>query len=217
MNKADGDDIEPRFCECKPTRPIYMDGAVSEVEPGVMWCECRGRAQVTLDAELLLKSFPFDVQSANIIIEAYLYDVDELVWVPVPSISAGLIPPQGRGGVPGWDIASTSATVSEEEYPIFNETYSRLKLSLRLARIPDFYISKYVWGVVFLVAMALLVLLVPGNEPDRLGFVQSSFLGIVSWQFVIVSSTPVTGCAFAARPSSRTLSPASTPTFLTRP
>lgn len=41
--------------------------------------------------------------------------------------------------------------------------------------------------------MALLVLFVPGDEPDRLGFVQSSFLGIVSWQFILVSSTPVTG------------------------
>lgn len=42
-------------------------------------------------------------------------------------------------------------------------------------------------------SMALLVLFVPGHEPDRLGFVQSSFLGIVSWQFILVSSTPVTG------------------------
>ena len=41
--------------------------------------------------------------------------------------------------------------------------------------------------------MALMVLFVPGDEPDRLGFVQSSFLGIVSWQFILVSSTPVTG------------------------
>jgi hypothetical protein len=53
--------------------------------------------------------------------------------------------------------------------------------------------NRYVWGIVFLVAMALLVLFVPGDEPDRLGFVQSSFLGIVSWQFILVSSTPVTG------------------------
>jgi hypothetical protein len=43
------------------------------------------------------------------------------------------------------------------------------------------------------VAMAFMVLFVPGDEPDRLGFVQSSFLGIVSWQFILVSSTPVTG------------------------
>ena len=53
--------------------------------------------------------------------------------------------------------------------------------------------NRYIWGVVFLVSMALLVLVVPGHEPDRLGFVQSSFLGIVSWQFILVSSTPVTG------------------------
>ena len=38
-----------------------------------------------------------------------------------------------------------------------------------------------------------MVLFVPGDEPDRLGFVQSSFLGIVSWQFILVTSTPVTG------------------------
>ncbi len=131
----------------------------------------------------------------------------------------------------GWNISTTGATVYIKDYPSLGESYTALKLSLRLVRIPDYYITRYVWGVVFLffsvthstqppppppnihsahpslssplithprktansVAMALLVLFVPGDEPDRLGFVQSSFLGIVSWQFILVSSTPVTG------------------------
>jgi hypothetical protein len=41
--------------------------------------------------------------------------------------------------------------------------------------------------------MALLTLFIPANEPDRLGFAQGSFLGIVAWQFVLVSATPPTG------------------------
>ena len=111
----------------------------------------------------------------------------------VASSVAGLYPPDGPAGIAGWNISSTKAEVSVHTYSNLKEAYSALQFSLRISRIPDYYVTRYVWGVVFLVAMALLVLFVPGDEPDRLGFVQSSFLGIVSWQFILVSSTPVTG------------------------
>ena len=176
MNKADGqDDLgEPNnICACTEDGPPPYVDSLSPTEAGGTWCSCQPRPQITLDAELLLKAFPFDLQNANVVIESTKHEASAVVWVPVGSATAGLLPPTGNEGISGWNITSTRAVTYVHNYTLFGESYAALKFSLRLARIPDYYITRYVWGVVFLVAMALLTLFVPGSEPDRLGFVQS--------------------------------------------
>ena len=190
MNKAGGD--APEYdCSCSADGPPrYVDALQGTAGT---WCTCTSRPQLELDAELLLKAFPWDVQKTSVTIESSSWQADNLKWVPVNTSLNGLYPPGGPAGVSGWMISAPRADVTIHEYTNLHEAYSALSFSLRLARIPDYYVTRYIWGVVFLVAMALLVLFVPGDEPDRLGFVQSSFLGIVSLQFILVSSTPVTG------------------------
>lgn len=155
-----------------------------------MWSLCQIRYQVFLDANLVLMDFPFDKQDAVISLESFLHQTTAMVLVRVPGMVKGLLPPND---VSGWMIYDTFATVVDHTYSMFGETYHTMHMGLRLKRNPDYYLSRIVWGVVFLVAMGFLVFFVPGEEPDRLGFAQSSFLGIVSWQFIIVSITPVTG------------------------
>ena len=94
--------------------------------------------------------------------------------------------------VPGWKIMGTEIRVIDQDYPMFGEKYSRLLLTLNLQRLPDYYISRYVWGVAFLVAMCFLTLCVPSEEADRFGMAQGSFLCIVSWEFILVTSAPPT-------------------------
>ena len=53
--------------------------------------------------------------------------------------------------------------------------------------------TSFVLGVGFLVVMAILVMMLNKEGSDRLGFVQTSFLGVVSWQFILVSTTPALG------------------------
>lgn len=196
INKNSEDSESDWFCYWQEADkvPVFMEKEVKiqEGKNGV-WSLCQVRRQVTLDADLLLKDFPFDTQNANIIIESLDKVEDQMHYLLVKGIEDGLIPPQGKEGVSGWTILDTHATTSSHSYSMFGEVYSQLKLSLVLQRQPAYYVTRYVWGVVFLVAMALLVLFVPGDVPDRLGFVQSSFLGIVSWQFILVTSAPVTG------------------------
>jgi len=157
-----------------------------------MWSQCQNRFQVFLDANLVLMEFPFDKQDAVITLESFLHQTTEMVIELVPGMTKGLIP-AGSTPVSGWQIYDQFAYVKDHPYTMFGETYHSLFMGLRLARQPDYYLSRIVWGCVFLVAMAFLTLFIPGEEPDRLGFAQSSFLGIVSWQFIIVSITPITG------------------------
>jgi hypothetical protein len=157
-----------------------------------MWAFCQARHQAVLDADILLHDFPFDRQRAEIVIESFLWSVSKLRFVALPTLQIGLAR-LGKNAVGGWRLETTGVTVFEYTYKQFGERYHRLKIMLTLARLPDFYISRFVWGAIFLVAMALLTLFIPANEPDRLGFAQGSFLGIVAWQFVLVSATPPTG------------------------
>ena len=158
-----------------------------------VWATCQRRHQVTLDADLQLQNFPFDTQYAHVILESFNTQETGMFFRPVVGIEKGLVPAAGVKAVSGWTIISSTAHSSSHVYEIFDETYHQLRLTLEMRREPDYYVTRYVWGVVFLVAMALLTLFDPADDPNRLGFVQSSFLGIVSWQFIVVSSVPVTG------------------------
>ena len=194
MNIATGSpdfNAEDFKCEFTPTAPAYVP--VEKTTGKSMWGSCQSRARVELDASLVLKVYPFDRQNADVVIESVDYTSDQLVWEASADTTTSIIPPTGVTGIAGWVIKGTSVLSSTHEYTTFGESYNQLTISLTLQRNADYFVARYVWGVTFLVAMGLLVLLVPGNEPDRLGFVQSSFLGIVSWQFILVASTPNMG------------------------
>jgi hypothetical protein len=107
MNRADGD--APEYdCSCAAGPPSFvkMTGAAGT------WCSCMSRPQLDLDAELVLKAFPWDVQKASITIESTSWKVDELTWVPVQSSDYGLLPPDGPTGVDGWTLSAPSADVT---------------------------------------------------------------------------------------------------------
>ena len=192
MNIANGSPDPPTFsCEFTPDAPAYVAAADRVGKP--MWGECTSRFRVTLDATLTLKMYPYDRQTASVVIESTDYESDVIKWVAAAGSTASIIPPSGVSGIAGWVIMGTSVSSTEHDYPLFSETFNQLAINLVLQRNPDYFVTRYVWGVTFLVAMGLLVLLVPGDQPDRLGFVQSSFLGIVSWQFILVVSTPNMG------------------------
>jgi hypothetical protein len=191
INKNNQDETPSWSCSFGEGPPKFMASDVPTSDG--IWSLCQIRHQVTLDAQLLLYDFPFDTQYADITIESFSMQEDQMHFRPVKGIEGGLLPKEGSQAVSGWTIVSSTVTTSAHSYDTFEEVYDQLKLTLELTRLPDYYITRYVWGVVFLVAMALLVLFVPGDCPDRLGFVQASFFGIVSWQFILVESAPVTG------------------------
>jgi hypothetical protein len=90
MNKADGDDIV-YDCSCSNDGPpTYALSNIPVVERSGTWCSCMSRPQVTLDAELILKAFPWDVQSADIVIESTTWLAENLTWIPVASAASGL-------------------------------------------------------------------------------------------------------------------------------
>jgi hypothetical protein len=155
-----------------------------------MWGLCQTRHVGFLSASLMMQDFPSDKQDAIIVIESFLWGTSFLTFVPTPKLEAHLLPPTP---IPGWTIEEANVKGVKHDYKMFGESYHQLVISLTVRRLSGFYMTRYVLGVAFLVVMCILTLCVPSAEADRFGFAQGSFLGIVSWQFILVTSAPPLG------------------------
>jgi hypothetical protein len=180
----------------KPVWVIYSKSTGYPEASGGIWVVGQTRLRVDASSLLDLAHFPFDNQVSGLFFESTKWLSNELVWVPTSSCVNGLIPSETPGKhdpVDGWDVTSTTARSEDFVYTQLGETYNRLSAEFSIKRQSAYYVNRYVFGCGLLVTMALLVLCLRGDEPDRLGFVQSSFLGLVSWQFILVSSVPPLG------------------------
>jgi hypothetical protein len=128
------------------------------------WGTCQARHHAYLDVTLGMHNFPFDKQAVSVILESFLWPESKLRFVALPTVDAGLVPP---GGVAGWTVLGTLTGGEIHKYTVLGESYHRLVLTLKLQRLPDYYLSRYVLGVVLLVAMGFLALTIPGIEPER--------------------------------------------------
>jgi hypothetical protein len=93
----------------------------------------------------------------------------------------------------GWDHLGNSVLLLNHTYPALQETYHRVEMTVVLQRQYAYYLSRVVANIILLVLMASGVTFLGNREADRLGFVQASFVGIVSWLFVLSAETPKLG------------------------
>jgi hypothetical protein len=152
------------------------------------WVVSIGRKLGGLAADLELKEFPFDRQNATVHIESAKYVTSELTWVISPQVRDSL----QKATVGGWDNGIARAFVTNFTYDALEESYARLTFAKLLRRQYDYYMSRVFSNIIMLVIMAFFVVFIRATEPDRLGFVQSAFLGVVSWLFVLNAEV---GCA----------------------
>lgn len=140
MNSAE--DYEPAV-ECSfaegDRSPSYVVG-LNETEKSGVWINCITRMRLTLDAVLILKSYPWDTQRAYLSIESAASRSEEVTWLATGS--AGLMPPGGANAVAGWKITSAGSSTGIHDYPSLGEKYSSLDYWIIVERIPDYFIVR---------------------------------------------------------------------------
>ena len=201
MNVAEGD-ASAFYFNAMFNRPPWVDDSalraagatdVAAAAQGT-WVVGQSRQRATLAAKLNLAAFPYDSQVPGIIVESSNWDATELKWVPTKGAVDGVVPEGDvREVVGGWVVTGSSASEADYYYKSFEQHFSRLSMEVRIDRQSFYYTSRFVFGVAVLVVMAILVLFMVGEEPDRLGFVQSSFLGVISFEFILVLILPPLG------------------------
>ena len=201
MNIADGETSAFDFT-ASFKMPRWVDDAalvrggysdVADAKAG-SWVLGQSRQKATLTAKLNLAAFPYDKQETGIVMESTSWESSDLKWVAVDAAVSGIVPLGDKNEViGGWILTGSESIVSNNVYSAFDQVYSRLELKIKIDRQSYYYTSRFVFGVAILVIMAILVLFMVGEEPDRLGFVQSSFLGVISFEFILVLILPPLG------------------------
>jgi hypothetical protein len=141
MNEAAGGDEKEYDCYLRTGSPDYVFGLTAG-ERGGTWVNCISRLRVTLNAELILKAYPWDTQRAYMTIESQESTSEKVIWVPTGA--ASLVPPGGPNAVSGWKITSTGSTTGLHVYNSLGETYADLTYWIVVERIPDYFIVRRV-------------------------------------------------------------------------
>ena len=182
------------------------DSRTSSEPANATWVMGVARAHVSLSAEVDLHEFPLDEQRVEIIIESANWPMSNVEFRAVPSLKEGVLVEgtTATTAVRGWNVERISIEEGEHYYPTFDQTYSRLSVSTVMARQSYFWTSRVVLGVVLFVTMSIWALALPNEAGgERMLNIITVFLGMVSWEFVIVLESPQLGYNNVSAPRER--------------
>lgn len=177
--------------------PPWLRGdEAAAAEPGnATWLVGSARAHATLAVHVDLREFPFDAQNIQIFIEDVTAVSSIIIFRAAPTLVPGLVPvgESWLTAIDGWSINSLGAATEDSYYAAFDETYSRLATSTRVQRQGSYWTTRIVLGVALFELMAIWTQALASSEPARQVVTITCFLGMVSWEFVLVLSMPPLG------------------------
>jgi hypothetical protein len=91
------------------------------------------------------------------------------------------------------NIISKGSLTSSNVYESLGETYHRAGITLKLGRVPVYFLGKYVLNISLIVLMALSTLVFDNGSENGFAVPVACFMGIVSWMFVLAAQIPVLG------------------------
>lgn len=140
-----------------------------------------------------LRSFPFDSQRTSILLESSLYDITQLVFMNYSTISVNLFPPGSLDLIGlGWTFLSANISTGVHYYKAYDYTYSQIVVSVMLSRIPDYYIFKFVLGIMLLTIMSFFTFFIDAEDTQgRLGSALTICLAVIAFEFVAAQSLPI--------------------------
>ena len=178
----------------------WVESKSASAEPaGAVWVMGVVRVAATLAVRVDLHDFPYDSQTIEIQVESSSHDSTELVWVPSGSINAGIIVSSPgvtwKNAINGWTVTGVGAAAAGHYYPTVGQTFSRLAVVAHLERQSIFYTTRIVLGMVIYTLMSILTFSSTGSfDPISRFFISGGYLmGMVGWQYVLLSITPVLG------------------------
>ena len=148
------------------------------------------RQRLTLAAKMSLRTYPFDKQNLTLVFQAQDFAARDVRLVASPINLKSMLPDTP---INGWTVKSTAIEHFSKDYVFSEETFSTITLIIQMERASGQLLSRYVLGVSFLVFMAFFAITLEPDNPNRQTMQQASFLGVVAWQYVLVSSTPSMG------------------------
>ncbi|HLC57497.1 MAG TPA: hypothetical protein VJH95_02915 [Candidatus Nanoarchaeia archaeon] len=148
------------------------------------------RIQAGLTSPVDLKSFPFDKQKMEIIIENRQNSIDELEYYPNMNES-GI---DDSIAFTGWNIDGWDAKIREHNYTIYGTAYSQYVFEVNISRIVFNSFMKTFLPVFFILLVVLFsFVLDPDKITTRLGMAGSGLVAAVMFHISISNQIPPVG------------------------
>ena len=161
-------------------------GATAHVQPdGTVFLNRYYRGTIT--GVFDLHEFPLDRHDLEVALEATSYEADEVEF-SVGEVKA--VHPEHA--VPhGWKLVDISAEAGESRYARTNETFSLLRMTIRVARDPHFYLWSIILPLIPIMATAWSVFWMDPKEfSSQVGVGITAMLTVVAYRITIDSSLP---------------------------
>jgi hypothetical protein len=152
------------------------------------WITLYARIAGTFFAPFQLGDFPFDRQVVPLSLESRDWPSDVLRYRSAPGGLDAVLPP--GLAVPGFTLVTSASSEALRFYPAFSASYSHFTVNVTVLRNSQYYLYKAVSNVVLLVLMSLLAALLRPNDANRAVIQLTTFMGIVSWVFVLSNDSP---------------------------
>ena len=134
-----------------------------------------------------LHEFPLDRHNLHIDLEATGYETNEVIF------TVGAVQAQRPAhAVPhGWNLIGITSIADQKHYARLDETYSRLRVAVGVARDPHFYFWSIVLPLIPIVATAWSVFWMDPKEfSSQVGVGITAMLTVVAYRITIDSSLP---------------------------
>lgn len=176
--------------EC-PADFEFVNGRASNIDKQVdLPNEKYYRILATLNSPVDLKSFPFDTQKMQILIEDKALTKEDLVYIPSIEES-GL---DTSVAFSGWNIDGWKAESLEHYYPPYDETYSQYAYTIEISRIPINSFFKTFLPVIFMVLIVMFSFIMdPDKITTRLTITTSSLVASVMFHISVSNQIPPVG------------------------
>lgn len=148
------------------------------------------RIQANLNSPVDLRSFPFDQQLMQIIIEDKKNVIDEIEYYPIKSETSI----DDSIAFTGWNIDGFKSESKKHFYNIYNETYSQYVFTIGISRIGFNSFLKTFLPVLFIILIVTCTYIMdPDKISTRLAMVSSSLVATVMFHISISNQIPPVG------------------------
>lgn len=161
---------------------IFPDGSVDYEE----------RFGATLNAELDLHRFPFDRQTLDMELQAFVWDSDEMVFTPNEAqtgFDAGFLTPE-------WTVTGVEALIGSRLDVRDEREFSTYTFRVHADRHAGHYLLRFVLPLFFVMTLTWLAFWEPPENRYRIGFL--ALLTVVAAHAVVARSIPRLGYATLA-------------------
>ncbi len=177
--------------ECPEFDFEFMNGRASSIEKIIDEKDEKFyRIQANLNSPVNLRSFPFDRQEMQIIIEDKKATIDTLVYVP--DIEESGI--DNTIAFTGWRLGNWTAEERQHEYEVYDEVYSQYVFTIPINRIKVNSILKTFLPVIFILLVMLTGFFLGTDKIlTRLTMAGSALVASVMFHISISNQIPPTG------------------------